>query len=225
MYIVLYGRKVKADPTKSYIYGNKVDFGDFDPENVPAFEKRHIPVAIVVVVSLLYMIYVAIFSDLSFHTSATIFLYMGLLAGIAYRMPVNEMCKQFCNGVKGMASTGILIGFAYAISGILSAGNVMDTVVNALANGLAYGATDHAGSGDVPHAYHCKPVCNFWKRPGGSYMPIFIPVATWLACPDRQQFWHLTLEMDSVISSFHTQQQLWDSLVAPIFRLLNGSAL
>ena len=42
VYIVLYGRKVKADPTKSYIYGNKVDFGDFDPENVPLnnSEKR-----------------------------------------------------------------------------------------------------------------------------------------------------------------------------------------
>ena len=177
VYIVLYGRKVKADPTKSYIYGNKVDFGDFDPENVPAFEKRHIPVAIVVVVSLLYMIYVAIFSDLSFHTSATIFLYMGLLAGIAYRMPVNEMCKQFCNGVKGMASTGILIGFAYAISGILSAGNVMDTVVNALANGLAYVPPIM----QAPAMFLMHIIVNLFVTSGSGQaavtMPIFIPVA------------------------------------------------
>ena len=177
VYIVLYGRKVKADPTKSYIYGNKVDFGDFDPENVPTFEKRHIPVAIVVVISLLYMIYVAIFSDLSFHTSATIFLYMGLLAGIAYRMPVNEMCKQFCNGVKGMASTGILIGFAYAISGILSAGNVMDTVVNALANGLAYVPPIM----QAPAMFIMHIIVNLFVTSGSGQaavtMPIFIPVA------------------------------------------------
>ena len=173
IYIVVYGNKVKADPKKSYIYGNKVDFGDFDPDNLPAFEKRHIPVAIVVVIALLYMIYVAIFSDLSFHSSATIFLYMGLLAGIAYRMPVNEMCKQFCNGVKGMAPTGILIGFAYAISGILSAGNVMDTVVNTMANGPSIF--------QAPVMFLMHIVVNLFVTSGSGQaavtMPIFIPVA------------------------------------------------
>lgn len=46
------------------------------------------------------------------------------------------MCKQFCDGVKGMATTGILLWFAYVISGILSKGKVMYTVVNAMVNAL-----------------------------------------------------------------------------------------
>ncbi len=177
IYIVRYGNKIKADPTKSYIYGTKLDFGSFDPENVPAFEKRHIPVAIVVSVSIAYMIYVAIFSELSYKTASSIFLYMGLLSGIVYRMPLDDICKNFTNGVKGMANTGILIGFAYAISGILGAGNVMDTVVNSLANALGlFPAILQAPAMFIMHI-----IVNLFVTSGSGQaavtMPIFIPVS------------------------------------------------
>lgn len=177
IYIVLYGKKIKADPTKSYVYGSKVDFGNFDTDNLPKFEKKHIPVAIVVVACIGYMIYVAIFSELSYASASSIFIYMGLLSGIAYRMPVDKMCKAFANGAKGMATTGVLIGFAYAISGILSAGNVMDTVVNALANLLGYVPSIL----QAPAMFLMHIIVNFFVTSGSGQaavtMPIFVPVA------------------------------------------------
>ncbi|WP_274953560.1 YfcC family protein [Angelakisella massiliensis] len=177
IYILLYGKKIKADPTRSYIYGTKVDFGNFDADNLPAFEKKHIPVAIVVAASIGYMIYVAIFSELSYASASAIFIYMGLLSGIAYRMSVDQMCKAFANGAKGMATTGVLIGFAYAISGILSAGNVMDTVVNALANALGY----FPSILQAPAMFIMHIIVNFFVTSGSGQaavtMPIFVPVA------------------------------------------------
>lgn len=176
-YVLRYAAKVKVDPTKSLTYGTTLDFGTFDPENVPSFEKKHIPVAIVVAVSIGYMIYVAIFSSLSFATSAAIFMYMGLLSGIVYRMSIDEMCKSFINGAKGMASTGILLGFAYAISGILTAGNVMDTVVNALANMLGY----FPSIIQAPIMFFMHVIINLFVTSGSGQaaitMPIFVPVA------------------------------------------------
>ncbi len=177
LYVVHYAEKVRKNPEKSLVYGTKLDFGTFDPDNVPSFEKKHIPVAIVVSVSILYMVYVAIFSSLNFPKSASIFLYMGILSGIVYRMPVDEMCKKFCDGVKGMATTGILLGFAYAISGILSAGGVMDTVVNAMANALGiFPAIIQA-----PVMFFMHVIINFFVTSGSGQaavtMPIFIPVA------------------------------------------------
>lgn len=177
LYVVRYGEMVKKNPEKSLVYGTKLDFGTFDPENVPAFEKKHILVAIVVCASILYMVYVAIFSELSFATSAAIFMYMGVLSGIAYRMPIDEMCKHFCEGAKGMATTGILLGFAYAISGILSAGGVMDTVVNALANTLGF----FPAIIQAPVMFFMHIIINFFVTSGSGQaavtMPIFIPVA------------------------------------------------
>jgi uncharacterized ion transporter superfamily protein YfcC len=176
-YVLHYGAKIKKDPTKSLVYGTKLDFGTFDANAMPSFEKRHIPVAIVVAASLGYMIYVAIFSSLSFKASAAIFLYMGLLAGLVCRMPINEMCKHFCDGAKGMATTGILLGFAYAISGILSAGHVMDTVVNAMANALSL----FPKMIQAPVMFFMHVIINFFVTSGSGQaavtMPIFIPVA------------------------------------------------
>ena len=176
-YVLHYGAKIKKDPTKSLVYGTKLDFGTFDANAMPSFEKRHIPVAIVVAASLGYMIYVAIFSSLSFKASAAIFLYMGLLAGLVCRMPINEMCKHFCDGAKGMATTGILLGFAYAISGILSAGHVMDTVVNAMANALSL----FPKMIQAPVMFFMHVIINFFVTSGSGQaavtMPIFTPVA------------------------------------------------
>lgn len=177
LYVVRYGEKVRKNPEKSLVYGTPLDFGTFDPDNVPTFEKKHIPVAIVVLASILYMVYVAIVSSLSFPKSAAIFLYMGILSGIAYRMPIDEMCKKFCDGAKGMATTGILLGFAYAISGILSAGGVMDTVVNTMANALGF----FPAIIQAPVMFFMHVIINFFVTSGSGQaavtMPIFIPVA------------------------------------------------
>lgn len=177
IFVVHYAEKVKKDPTKSLVYGVELDITSLKTDSVPDFEKKHIPVAIVVALSMGYMIYVALFSELSFASSAAIFLYMGLLSGIAMRMPMNKICSCFMNGVKGMATTGMLIGFAYAISGILTAGNVMDTVVNSLANILGiFPRLLQAPAMLIMHI-----IINFFVTSGSGQaaitMPIFIPVA------------------------------------------------
>lgn len=177
IYIVRYGNKIKANPEKSYTYGIKLDISDIDVDNMPQFEKKHIPVAIVVFAAIGYMIYTAIFTTLSFKSSSAIFLYMGLLSGLAFRMPMNEMCAQFIKGVKGMAGTGILIGFAYAISGILTQGNVMDTVVNTFANALG----SVPSILQAPAMFIMHVIVNLFVTSGSGQaavtMPVFIPVA------------------------------------------------
>lgn len=78
---------------------------------------------------------------------------------------------------KGMATTGILLGFAYAISGILSAGGVMDTVVNAMANALGF----FPAIIQAPVMFFMHVIINFFVTSGSGQaavtMPIFIPVA------------------------------------------------
>ena len=177
IYVLHYANRIKNDPSKSYTYGTKLEIDHASIDQLPKFERKHIPVAIVVCLSIGYMIWTAIFSSLSFKSSAAIFLYMGLLSGIVYRMPVNDICRQFIGGVKGMASTGILLGFAYAISGILSKGNVMDTVVNMLANALNY----FPRMFQAPAMFLMHIIINLFVTSGSGQaavtMPVFIPVA------------------------------------------------
>ena len=124
-----------------------------------------------------YIIYVAIFDSLTNQTSTTIFIYMGFIVGIVARMPVNKICQSFVNGAKGMCSTAMLLGFAYAISAILTAGNVMDTVVYALASALSLVPEIL----QAPAMFMMHVIVNFFVTSGSGQatitMPIFIPVA------------------------------------------------
>ena len=177
LYVLWYGQKIKKDPTKSFCYQVQSAEENFDVDNLPIFNKSHIPVAVVTVIGICYMIYVAIFAKLTMAQAAFIFMYMGLAAGIVYRMPINTMCKEFINGVKGMAATGVMIGFAYAISNILNAGHVLDTVVFSLANTL----NSVPVLLQAPAMFLMHVIINFFVTSGSGQaaitMPIFIPVA------------------------------------------------
>lgn len=177
LYVLWYGKKIKKDPSQSFCYQVQSSEANFDVDSLPSFNKKHIPVAVVTVIGICYMIYVAIFAKLTMAQAAFIFMYMGLAAGIVYRMPVNTMCKEFINGVKGMAATGVMIGFAYAISGILNAGHILDTVVFSLANTL----NSVPVILQAPAMFLMHVIINFFVTSGSGQaaitMPIFIPVA------------------------------------------------
>ena len=177
LYVLWYGKKIKKDPTKSFCYQFQSAEENFDVDSLPSFTRNHIPVAIVTGIGICCMIYVAIFAKLTMAQAAFIFMYMGLAAGIVYRMPVNTMCKEFINGVKGMAPTGVMIGFAYAISNILNTGHILDTVVFSLANTL----NSVPVLLQAPAMFLMHIIINFFVTSGSGQaaitMPIFIPVA------------------------------------------------
>lgn len=51
LYLVRYAAKVRKDPTKSFVYGLKLNV-NADTSNLVEFKKEHIPVAIVTVLGL-----------------------------------------------------------------------------------------------------------------------------------------------------------------------------
>lgn len=137
IYVVRYGNKIKEDPTKSYVYG--VDLGsNTNTDAVPNFTKKDILPAIASAAGIGCLIYMAITGTLSNETSSTVYIYLAIIVGLCAKMSLNEICKHFMNGLKGMAGTSMMIGFAYAITIILQNGNIMDTIVHALASVLGY---------------------------------------------------------------------------------------
>ena len=136
-FVCHYAKKIQKDPTKSYVYGVELET-QYSLDDVPEFTKKHIPVAVVVAIGIGYMVYAGIKGTLNSDTVSSAFIYMGVLAGFAYGMKPNEVAKSFVSGVKDAAGTGAMLGFAYAISVVLTSGNIMDTVVHSLASMLSY---------------------------------------------------------------------------------------
>lgn len=177
IYVVRYALKVKADPTKSYVYGIDLGLDQLNTDHIPNFEKKHIPVTIVIAFFLILMIYEGVKGELDLEMSGTLFVYMGVLSGIANRMHPNAICKSFVKGAKGMASTSMMIGFAYGITLIINQGGIMDTIVYNLANILNY--VPQLLQAPVMFLMHI--VINFFVTSGSGQaaitMPIMVPVA------------------------------------------------
>lgn len=175
-YLVHYAAKVRKDPTKSLVYGMKLN-ANADTSNLVEFTKDHIPVAIVTVLGFAWQIAGSIrgVSDMQF-TSNT-FLYMGLAVAIVARMKLNEICEKFLKSVSGLASVGMLIGFAYSISLILKDGMILDTIVHALSTTL--GQIPVLLQAPVMFLLHC--LINLLITSGSGQatasMPIFLPAA------------------------------------------------
>lgn len=178
LYIGRYAYKVKANPAKSYMYGVDTSGSvSFDLSKAPRLEKKHILPGIITAVSMAFMIYKGVEGKLTNPLAASIFMYMGLLVGISYRMTPNEICREFMKGVRSMCSTAMMIGFAYVISLILTKGNIMDTIVHFLAGIL----TQVPRMAQAPLMFFAHLIINLFVTSGSGQaattMPIFIPVA------------------------------------------------
>lgn len=65
------------------------------------------------------------------------FLGLAVIVGIISGFSMNEIAKKFIKGCGPMVSASFVVGIASAVALILSQGQVMDTIVNALSQPLA----------------------------------------------------------------------------------------
>ena len=68
---------------------------------------------------------------------SAIFLAMGLLSGIIAGFSQQEIAQEFVAGIADFAFSAIVVGLARGILVIATDGMIIDTILNALANGLA----------------------------------------------------------------------------------------
>lgn len=176
-YLCRYAAKIKKDPTKSFVYGLELH-NDVDVSGLATLNKRHIPVAIVVAIGLGYQVYGAFNGLSTMPFTARVFLYMGVIGYLLYNGPkINDLCETFIKGASSLTGTALLIGFAYVISEVLTAGNIMDTIVFHLSNVI--GSVPVIFQAPVMFLMHC--VINLLVTSGSGQaaatMPIFLPVA------------------------------------------------
>lgn len=73
-----------------------------------------------------------------FNQMAALFFALGVTAGLVGGLGLTGTAEGFIVGFKDMAFSGMLIGFARAILGVLEQGQIIDTLVNGLSTSLAH---------------------------------------------------------------------------------------
>ncbi len=178
IYIIRYALKVKADPTKSAVYG--VDFSHLETGEEVKLYKKHFLVLAVVVVCFAVMVYGGVNMHWKLKEAGAVFIYMGILSGLAFGFGPSKIAKLFIEGAKKLVFGALIVGIAGTISLILKEGHILDTAVLSLSNSL----------GNLPHSLQAvgmflmqcftDGLVTSGSGQAAVTMPIMIPVADML---------------------------------------------
>ncbi|GAU79043.1 YfcC family protein [Fusibacter sp. 3D3] len=139
IFLIRYAKSIRKDPTLSPMYElDQRDTlnSDTNLEDMSHMDTRKWMVILSLVSVLAVIVYGGIKLDWGLSESSAAFLWLGIIAGVFAGFGPSEIAGCFVDGAKKMVSAALIIGMAKAVSGVLSAGHIIDTIVFALGNML-----------------------------------------------------------------------------------------
>jgi uncharacterized ion transporter superfamily protein YfcC len=183
-HIYRYALRVRANPEESYVAHVDYTTGFEAPDDVELT-----PVRIGVLLSLLATVIGFVFGAAEFgwyiNELMAVFMACGLVAAMLARMSPGDTSRTFISSAAEMTAAALLIGFARSIEVVLSDGQVIDTVIQSIANLLVNLGPDAAAIGMLV----VQSICNFFIPSGSGQafvtMPIMSPLATLTGVPQQ----------------------------------------
>ena len=180
IYLVRYALKVKKDPTKSPMYDLMKESGTETQASLDSFgpmTKTKWLVFAVLVGTLVTMVAGAMNLDWGFGELAAGWIWCAIALCVVMKKSPSETVSEFIKGARGMLFAGFIICTANAIAQIMTAGNILDTVVHALAFVLNMVPTILQG----PAMYILNLAMNPFITSGSGHASMIMPILTPLA--------------------------------------------
>ncbi|SDN43923.1 Uncharacterized membrane protein YfcC, ion transporter superfamily [Fictibacillus solisalsi] len=108
---------------------------------------------------------------------AGIFIFIAIIAGIIGGLQINDIAKTFLGGCQNLVYGALIVGMARSISVVLQEGNMLDTIVNSLAN-LLHGLNPVFGAVGM---YLLSAFLHFFISSGSGEAVVLVPILTPLA--------------------------------------------
>lgn len=148
LYIMNYARKVKADPTKSIMYGVENEFvqrKSLEELTGAKMNKRQKICLLIFFVTLGSLLYGTTQLGWYIDEIAAMFLMMMIFVGIASGYSATDICKTFIESTKTMVSSMLIVGFTRGILIVMKDGMISDTIVYYLVS-LLSGASKYVSA-------------------------------------------------------------------------------
>ncbi|HCS2231409.1 YfcC family protein [Enterobacter hormaechei] len=137
-FVMLHAAKVRKNPASSPVY--ELDQKRESPfaisQVVPQFSVTQRLIGFGIIALFALMIYGILRFGWDMPEMAAVFLIIGVLSGLVSRMNKNTFCEKFMTGAQDVLLGSLVIGFARAIPVLMQQGEILDTVVHYLAEGL-----------------------------------------------------------------------------------------
>jgi uncharacterized ion transporter superfamily protein YfcC len=175
VYTMRYASKVKADPTKSHMYGVEKQ-GDDNVRSLDniAFTKIHGAVLAVVVVFFVYMMYGVMKLDFGILDLAATLLAMGVIGGLIGKLAPSDIARAFVRGCADITFGALVTGVSRAILVTLQNGQIIDTIIHWLASAIGGLPGGLAAVG----MFLVQSVINFFIPSGSGQAATTMPIMT-----------------------------------------------
>ena len=180
IYLIRYALKIQKHPELSPMYeiDKTSEFRNAaDLDSFGKLDARKILIMLVFFASLILIVYGGIKLDWDMSETASVFLALAVIEGVLGGFGPSAISKEFLEGCKKMLGAAFIIGMAQAISSIMNAGHITDTVVHALANGLNFVPTILLG----PAMLLANTIINVFLTSGSGQAAAVIPILAPLA--------------------------------------------
>lgn len=179
-YLMRYARKVKADKTKSVLYGMDLDgveqktLADLKDVKMTTRQKLCLVLFFGTIGFLLYAIL-----NLGWYIDeiSSLFLMAMVAAGIISGYSATEICKTFIESTKSMVGSMLVVGFTRGITILMKQGCITDTIVYGLVSVMEGGSKYLAAYGMLIMQNIIKFFINGSTSQATITMPIMAPTA------------------------------------------------
>ena len=176
-YIIVYAKKVAANPEKSVIYGIEEDEEYTFDETSDNITGRQIGVLVIMALGFGLLIYGLSKKGWYFEEMSGLFIFMGVICGFVSGYGPSKIAKEFGEGAKGIIVGCLIIGIARTVEVILSDANILDTIVYGIVNLVNF----LPGSIKAVGMFICQSLINCVIVSGTGQaavtMPLMIPVS------------------------------------------------
>ena len=136
IYVMVYARKLEKNPKLSPVYELDKKRELIDLKNVDQMEfnwKRKL-ILIFLFISLAFLVIGANKWKWYINEISALFLALGIVSAIIYRLPVKDTIDSFIGGAKDMITAGLIIGLSRGLLVIASDGKIIDSILFAVSN-------------------------------------------------------------------------------------------
>jgi uncharacterized ion transporter superfamily protein YfcC len=183
-HIYKYAIGVQKDPSTSLVAHIDYSTG-FDAPNDIRLSGARVAILVVFALGVIGFVVGAALSGWYVDELTAVFFAIGLLAAAIARFSPGDTSRTFIRGASEMTAAALLVGFARTIEVVLVDGQVIDSMVNGIANLLRDFGPETSSVGML----FVQTICNFFIPSGSGQafvtMPIMSPLATLTGVPQQ----------------------------------------
>lgn len=135
IFVYRYANKIQKNPELSLTYEeDQLKRQEFVITDTTVFTTRHKMVMAVFAIGLVILTFGVVKLGFYITELASMFLIMGIFAGLVGGLPLDKIAGEFVKGAQGLVYGALVIGIATSIMVVMQEGRIMDTIIYSAAN-------------------------------------------------------------------------------------------